>query len=74
MRKKDVYNFVKNYEIAQGRKKPGSETAIRKIIGAELGITAAAVWMWPEVVPKSRAFELYVWSGGNIPLNESDYA
>lgn len=58
MRKKDVLEFY--------------EDSIKEVCQV-LNIYPQAFAYWKDVIPKARAYELYVKSEGKIPLREKDY-
>lgn len=45
-----------------------------KNIARALNIYPQAVHQWTDIVPKARAFELFIKSNGSIPIKEDDYA
>jgi len=68
MRKKDVLRY---YQAKSGE--PAGSRKIILAVANDLGCWPQTVEQWEEVIPKGRAYELYVKTNGEIDLNANDY-
>jgi hypothetical protein len=44
-----------------------------KATAKALGVTTQAVYSWPDIVPKLRAMQAHLVSGGKLKLKPGDY-
>jgi len=69
MLKKDVMEYFKKKKGGDGL----SENKLAKLVADDIGVFPQTVNSWGYIIPKGRAFEFHVKTGGAIPLREEDY-